>query len=55
MPEYRGRLEAFLAEDARQRKSVQHKYTLEDYGLTASQLDERFAPYVQRYGAYLGS
>ncbi len=54
-PEYRGRLEAFLAEDARQRKSVQHKYTLEDYGLTAGQLDERFAPYVQRYGAYLGS
>lgn len=36
-----------------QHKHGKHSYRLEDYGLSAEQVDARFARYKQRYAAYL--
>jgi hypothetical protein len=48
-PEFRQRVERYLAENAKHRSGVQHSYTLEEYGLTADELKTRFQFYTDRF------
>jgi hypothetical protein len=48
-PEFRERVERFLAEDAKRRHGLQHRYTVEQYGLTAEELRNRFRAYSERF------
>lgn len=47
-PDFRQRIEQFLADDAKRRTGVQHQYALDEYGLTSQQLYERFSFYTAR-------
>jgi hypothetical protein len=49
-PEFRRRMEQFLAADAQRRTGMRHQYTLEQYGVTREELDRRFRSYTERFG-----
>jgi hypothetical protein len=49
-PEFRQKVEQFLAEDAQRRQQVpRHAYTLEPYGLSAAGLRHQFRDYLERF------
>lgn len=43
------RMQAFLAKNRKGSKGT-HRYSLEDFGLTAARVEERFTPYIKRFG-----
>lgn len=54
--EYKRNIESYLAEDKKKRDSLKkdpkgtiHKYTLEEYGLTDKEVDDRFSWYQKKY------
>jgi hypothetical protein len=47
--EFRERIEQYLVQNTSKRVGVHHKYTLEDYGVTAAALNQRFAFYQERF------
>ena len=53
--EYKATMEAFMEEDKKKRdamlgnKEKLHKYTLEEYGLTNSDINDKFAWYTDKY------
>jgi hypothetical protein len=46
---HRRRMAAWMAQNPRDKRGV-HRYAIEDFGLTASAVRDRFAAYTERYG-----